>query len=67
MKKLNDFYDLLNEEGVITYWQKPPVEPIIQTYQKIYTMGPGIDFPLAMNYRAEEQKSSRKSPFQFPL
>jgi RHS repeat-associated protein len=54
MKNLNDFYDLLNEEGIITYWQKPPVWPIIQTYQKIYTMGPGIDFPLVMNYSDTE-------------
>ncbi|MEJ5166980.1 MAG: hypothetical protein WHV67_08135, partial [Thermoanaerobaculia bacterium] len=52
---LNDFYDLLYEkmDSVTSSGGNPP--EYFQS-EKYYTMGPGIDFPLVMNYRVEEQQ-----------
>ncbi len=46
---LNDFYDLLYEKTDIeSHFGENPAE-YFQS-EKYYTMGPGIDFPLIMNY-----------------
>ena len=46
---LNDFYDLLYEKEEKTNWRGAG-EPEYFQYEKYYTMGPGIDFPLVMSY-----------------
>jgi YD repeat-containing protein len=46
---LNDFYNLLDEE-ITTIERINSGPPAIDTVQKVYTMGPGIDFPLAMRH-----------------
>lgn len=49
---LNDFYNLLDEE-ITTIESINGGPPAIDTVQKVYTMGPGIDFPLAMRHNAD--------------
>jgi hypothetical protein len=49
---LNDFYNLLDEE-ITTIERINSGPPASDTVQKVYTMGPGIDFPLAMRHNSD--------------
>jgi hypothetical protein len=46
---LNDFYNLLDEE-ITTIESLNGGPPTMDFTQKVYTMGPGLDFPLAMRH-----------------